>query len=1010
MTFHGLSTRHLFTVILALLALIACQNATSSDADSNAPLVATVSFTMANLSRVPDSAVWRSHDDSGFLKPACDSLSCLETFHLAHPLGADSVALELWTLGIRTSTVYLGEKARSADLDFKTMPLYDPLDTTLLARFYLLQLTQSDSLKKAGALSSDLVYFFASLVVHRDSLVTRFTAPLLPTGMNPDSLKKALVYWAAKSGATWASLAATGWGLDTTMIRSDVANLLSAGLLSSSDTLGFLHPIRSTVALSVAGPLTAGGSAVPVSGSFSWNKTRQISPPSVSVRTTTGPDANIAFAIQRAPWGPDTSWNLAGNLMLQANRNATVGMDTLVITLATDSGFSVTSKTLFQVLASIPTTPKLVRLTPSSQTGNVLPFEKDSLAVSWRVVNWSDVNPDSVSINGVKAAKLNDSTWGQNVYVSPTGIASTIVFRALGKNDTSTTDLVQVTRARDTIGPAIQWVRPSSSVSVDATITSYQVQVRTIDPSGVDSVYLQGFPAHNDSGSYWSATVALSSPNGLPVKMIAKAWDKRGNPTVDSTSIAITRNLPGGTDAPVLTLLQPSSKTGNSLPLSSETLHIVYRIADLVPLDTTKVFFGGIQAKQQLDSTWIADVPVPPSGQPVLIVVQATNTKGNGAADQIAVTRARDTIPPTIVRNPGTHNQSVLYTVASLPLGWTVKDNYKMGTITLNGVALRLDTTVLDTVQLKVGMDTFFLVATDSNRNASRDTVVVSRQADPARDTTLRYLTVSGISVAIGGTALTVDSLPGLTKHATLIGLPRDTSAKVTYDGDTSGVVTLVNGSATVAIKVSNGSSSLTYSLALVSKLSDTIVDSRDGQTYKVVKIGTQWWMGQNLNFSGTGSTIGVCYGNSSDSCSKNGRLYQWAEAMGLAASYNNNPLGISSPLQGACPTAWHVPSDTEWTILTSSIAASNAGTELKSSAGWATSNGTDAYKFNALPGGYRYSDGTFLNAGSDGNWWSATDIQYFAWDRNINDLKTSVTGSIVNKAYWFSLRCVMDR
>jgi uncharacterized protein (TIGR02145 family) len=232
----------------------------------------------------------------------------------------------------------------------------------------------------------------------------------------------------------------------------------------------------------------------------------------------------------------------------------------------------------------------------------------------------------------------------------------------------------------------------------------------------------------------------------------------------------------------------------------------------------------------------------------------------------------------------------------------------------------------------------------------------------------------------------------------------------VTFNGDTSGVVTLVNGSATVAIKVSNGSSSLTYSLSLVSKLSDTILDSRDGHTYKVVKIGTQWWMGQNLNYSNTGSAIGVCYGNSSDSCSRYGRLYQWAEAMGVAASYNNNPLGSNSPLQGACPTAWHVPSDTEWTILTSSIGASSAGTELNSPAGWATSNGTNAYNFNALPGGYRYSDGTFLNAGTDGNWWTATDDQYFAWDRNISDLNAGVTSSIVNKAYWFSLRCVQDQ
>jgi uncharacterized protein (TIGR02145 family) len=56
------------------------------------------------------------------------------------------------------------------------------------------------------------------------------------------------------------------------------------------------------------------------------------------------------------------------------------------------------------------------------------------------------------------------------------------------------------------------------------------------------------------------------------------------------------------------------------------------------------------------------------------------------------------------------------------------------------------------------------------------------------------------------------------------------------------------------------------------------------------------------------------------------------------------------------------------------------AGTKLKSQNGWYdwygnnSGNGTDEYGFSALPGGGRYTDGDFTDAGSYGFWWTATE------------------------------------
>ncbi len=115
------------------------------------------------------------------------------------------------------------------------------------------------------------------------------------------------------------------------------------------------------------------------------------------------------------------------------------------------------------------------------------------------------------------------------------------------------------------------------------------------------------------------------------------------------------------------------------------------------------------------------------------------------------------------------------------------------------------------------------------------------------------------------------------------------------------------------------------------------------GQTYKTVKIGTQTWMAENLNYAGTDGTTGVCYNAPSgvktsgpaDTCAKYGRLYTWAEVMNGSASTT------TAKVRGICPEGWHVPTDSEWTTLVNtveadtSVGAYKGGTALKSTSGW---------------------------------------------------------------------------
>jgi uncharacterized protein (TIGR02145 family) len=166
--------------------------------------------------------------------------------------------------------------------------------------------------------------------------------------------------------------------------------------------------------------------------------------------------------------------------------------------------------------------------------------------------------------------------------------------------------------------------------------------------------------------------------------------------------------------------------------------------------------------------------------------------------------------------------------------------------------------------------------------------------------------------------------------------------------------------------------------------------DSRDNKTYKAVRIASQWWMAENLNYAASGSK---CYDNNPANCKKYGRLYDWNTAM------------------KACPYGWHLPSRAEWDMLMAAVdGEETARKKLKARSGWYGSNGTDQYGFSALPGGEGYPGGGFDNVGSCGYWWSAAEYDAsFAFDRYMcYDYDVDMHYGI-DKFGLFSVRCLQD-
>ena len=213
-----------------------------------------------------------------------------------------------------------------------------------------------------------------------------------------------------------------------------------------------------------------------------------------------------------------------------------------------------------------------------------------------------------------------------------------------------------------------------------------------------------------------------------------------------------------------------------------------------------------------------------------------------------------------------------------------------------------------------------------------------------------------------------------------------------------------------------------------------TMTDERDGKTYKTVKIGTQTWMAENLNYAYTdvpykyiykdssyiSDSTSWCYNDDPAKCTQYGRLYTWAAAMDSVGMWSANGKGcgyttecsLTYPVRGVCPEGWHLPTTAEFEKLFNAVGGeSTAGKMLKSTSGWwSRYNGADACAFSALTAGYRNRHGRSNEEGFDASFWSSTeDESNYAYKMELvfNSDEAYLLYDSKNKG--FSVRCVKD-
>ncbi|SHM89066.1 fibrobacter succinogenes major paralogous domain-containing protein [Fibrobacter sp. UWB7] len=206
----------------------------------------------------------------------------------------------------------------------------------------------------------------------------------------------------------------------------------------------------------------------------------------------------------------------------------------------------------------------------------------------------------------------------------------------------------------------------------------------------------------------------------------------------------------------------------------------------------------------------------------------------------------------------------------------------------------------------------------------------------------------------------------------------------------------------------------------------DSIVDSRDGQVYKTVTIGSQVWMAQNLNYADSVKTPSLlkrswCFAYKSENCDVAGRLYTWAAIIDsvklVTDSEKPQKCGFgescvfTEKMRGICPEGWHLPDTTEWKTLISFAGGDDiAGERLESHIGMYEDSGTDDFGFSAFPAGEKYRDQSFFEDSRDVHFWTASEES--------KDDRSSCSADFFYASVWFScgfkdnghsVRCVRD-
>lgn len=580
----------------------------------------------------------------------------------------------------------------------------------------------------------------------------------------------------------------------------------------------------------------------------------------------------------------------------------------------------------------------------------------------------------------------------------------------------------QVLATKIAKAPRISWVSPDKEIVQTTKDSTWLAKVKVDDSLGIDSVVIGGHRALK-VGDAWQVLDTLHAW-GSPVSLVARAYNAGGRDTSVS-SPRITLNAPTGDVLPQVVALDPADGS-DTVPFATNTRKVSWSFV-------AGGLFNDVQAVQDLgdgspkaltvtkkDTVWSTEVPLLPNGLPSLVKVLVVTPSGYIVpVDTFRIARKKDSIAPlvTAVAPPLT----VSFDSLAVNLRWKITDNHKMDTVKINGVRVvpqTIGTEIVYAVSLKLdtGLNKARVWARDSTGNTSRDSVSVIRlhSSDAPKivrragtlDRTVEYRSVDSIAVAwtvtdkemldsvvIAGVAVKDSAASGIFTRKVPIG-PGPNRIGIQAWGKFS------NKSAVDTVEVTTVASDADLNKYVIRLMPDGRV-----------------WMTTNLKVSG--GSCGIW------GCDLSGRLYTWAQAMGLdTATYNHQAKGYAatSSVRGICPSGWHVATSREWSALyaaTMPSGATDSAIALRVDTGWGGVQGKNLWG-DFLRANFSFPD-VKMSIGPNGivipivtfyprsMLWSPSEVDATTAEITNSDKGGTSKGSAA-KTNTFGVRCIEDK
>jgi uncharacterized protein (TIGR02145 family) len=475
----------------------------------------------------------------------------------------------------------------------------------------------------------------------------------------------------------------------------------------------------------------------------------------------------------------------------------------------------------------------------------------------------------------------------------------------------------------------------------------------------------EGTAYGNEQSFTTNAVVGATVTTTKPSSITSTTAVSGGNITADGGAAITARGVCWGTAAnPVVTGLHTSDATGTGT-FTSNITGLTSGATYHVRAYATNSFGTAYGADEQFSA--LAILPTVTTNTLVSAVTQTTaSSGGNVTADGGSAVTARGVCWTSGAADPvitdghttdgtgtGTFTSSLTQLTANTP--------YKVRAYATNAIGTAYGAVVQFT--------------TSTVSLATVTTAVPSSYTASGAVTGGEVTANGGGTITASGVCYGTTANPDITGDHSTDGTGTGTFTS-TLSGLTDGTVYYVRAYATNSAGTAYGSQ-----VQFLTKVSD-----KEGYLYNTVLIGNQVWMAENLRTKK--------YNDDGDVTLVTDPTV-WAALTSEGYCWYNNDEATNKPLYGAmynwfavnkgnlCPTGWHVPTDEEWTTLTTTLGGESvAGGKLKEdgTTHWLSPNtgATNESGFKALPGGYRYRvDGTFNDIGKLSYWWSSTTYIY---------------------------------